>query len=485
MNAPRIRAPELPESLTWHNTDTPITLADQRGKVVILDFWTSCSINCMHTLPDLAWLEKRYPEELTVIGVHTPKFANERNGDTLQKSINRFYIRHPVAHDPGFSVWQRYGIKAWPTLIYIDPEGYIVGKMRGEGRRAQLDSMIANSIKAAKAKNTLVRSSIRINVIPEPVLELKFPGKILATDGRLFVSDSGHNRVLECMPNGRIVRVYGSGAAGHLDGNSEESAFDSPQGLAKTENDLYVADTGNHVIRKIDLDSREVTTVAGMGKRGHVIGVEVYDDPLQVPLNSPWDLEYDDGLIYIAMAGAHQIWVLDINKDTLRIFSGTGRESLTDGSATEAEFAQPSGLTLGEDIEKTLFVLDAESSALRAIRLRDNHTRTIVGKGLFEFGLEDGKGKEAKLQHPLGLVFDPDRKVLWVADSYNHKLRHVKVSNTMVTTVKLASALNEPGGVSIDDGMLWITNTNEHRVIKVELKTGKLEEVEIFGVDDF
>jgi len=148
----------------------------------------------MHILPDLAWLERRYPDTLTVIGIHTPKFPNERIGDNVQKAVNRHYIRHPVAHDASFSVWQQYGIKAWPTLIYIDPEGYIVGALRGEGRRKQLDQMIEQSIKDAEAKGTLVRSRTEVKLWPEPDLELKFPGKVLATHERLFISDSAHNR---------------------------------------------------------------------------------------------------------------------------------------------------------------------------------------------------------------------------------------------------------------------------------------------------
>ncbi|WP_126455112.1 thioredoxin-like domain-containing protein [Sulfuriflexus mobilis] len=485
MNAPRVRAPELPDTLQWFNTDgQPIKLADLRGKVVLLDFWTYCCVNCMHILPDLAWLERRYPDTLTVIGVHTPKFPNERIGENVQKAVNRHYIRHPVAHDASFSVWQQYGIKAWPTVIYIDPEGYIVGALRGEGRRKQLDQMIAKSIKEAEEKGTLRRSATDVKLWPEPQLELKFPGKVLATSERLFISDSGHNRVLECMPNGRIVRIYGSGAPGQLDGMEVDAAFDNPQGLACINNNLYIADTGNHLIRKIDLVTHEVTTIAGSGKIGRVKSFEVFVDPLKVPLNSPWDLTYHNGALYIAMAGAHQIWLLDLAKSTLQLYAGSGAESIENGNVETATFAQPSGLAIGEDLESMLFIADAESSAIRTIRLRDNYVNTVVGKGLFDFGEKDGKGSEALMQHPMGVAFDPKRKALWVADSFNHHIRHIKVSNNTVSSLKLAHPLAEPGGLSLHGDTLWIANTNAHNIVKIDINSGDMQQVEIFSVEN-
>lgn len=485
MNAPRVRAPELPDTLQWYNTDgKPVKLADLRGKVVLLDFWTYCCINCMHILPDLAWLERRYPDTLTVIGIHTPKFPNERIGENVQKAVNRHYIRHPVAHDESFSVWQQYAIKAWPTIIYIDPEGYIVGSLRGEGRRKQLDQMIEQSIKEAEAKGTLVRSRTEVKLWPEPNLELKFPGKVLVTRERLFISDSAHNRVLECMPNGRILRVYGSGAPGQLDGMTTDAAFDNPQGLACVENHLYVADTGNHLIRKIDLVTHEVATVAGLGKIGRVKTFELFEDALKVPLNSPWDLAYHSGTLYIAMAGSHQIWAFNLSKNTLRVYAGTGVESIENGNVETATFAQPSALTIGEDLETMLYIADAESSAIRSIRLRDKYVNTLVGKGLFDFGEKDGNGTEALMQHPMGLVFDAKRKALWVADSFNQRIRHIKVSNNTVSSLRLSQPLAEPGGLSIHEDMLWVANTNAHNIVKINIKTGEMEQVEIFSIEN-
>lgn len=484
MNAPRVRAPELPDDLEWFNTkDEPIKLSDLRGKIILLDFWTYCCINCQHVLPELSELERRYPDNLVIIGIHSPKFPNERVVENVQKAINRHYIRHPVAHDPSFTIWKQYAIKAWPSIIYIDPEGYIVGVLRGEGKSKQLDKMIQQSIKEADAKGILKTQRITTQSVPEPNLELKFPGKVYAGVDRLFISDSGHNRVIECMPNGRIVQVYGSGAPGLLDGNGAETAFENPQGLVQTSNFLFVADTGNHVIRRIDLLTREVTTIAGMTKRGKVKNFDIYDDALKVPLNSPWALEYDEGILYIGMAGSHQIWAMDQNKQTIQVLAGTSVEGINDGEGQQATFAQPSGLSIGDDIEKNLFLVDAETSAVRAIRLRDNVVRTFAGKGLFDFGSVDGNKDVALLQHPLGIAYDPKRKVLWIADTYNQRLRRVKISSGVVQSVRLKDELHEPAGLSLKGDILYIADTNAHRICSVDLNTGEMQEVEVFEVE--
>ena len=484
MSAPRIRAPELPDTLEWFNTTNgPIKLADCRGKIVLLHFWTYCCINCHHVLPELAELERRYPDNLVVIGIHSPKFPNERIGDNVQKAINRHYVRHPVAHDPSFTVWKQYTIKAWPSIIYIDPEGYIVGVLRGEGKAKQLDKMIQQSIQVAEAKKILRTEKIPTRTKPEPDLELKFPGKVYAGKDRLFISDSGHNRIIECMPNGRVAHIFGSGAPGLIDGNGAEAAFDNPQGLVQSENFLFVADTDNHVIRRIDLITRDVSTIAGMNQRGKVKNFDVYDDALQVPLNSPMALEYDEGVLYIAMAGSHQIWAMDQNKQTIKVLIGTGVEGLKDNNGQLAMLAQPSGLSIGEDIEKHLFFVDAETSSIRSIRLRDNHVNTIIGEGLFEFGDTDGKKGVAKCQHPLDVSYDPVRKVLWVADTYNHRLRRLKIINGVLQSVRLKDELHEPGGLSVKGNMLYIADTNAHRVCSVDLNSGLMQEVEIFEVE--
>lgn len=461
----QIHAPELPHALEWFNTDHPLTLAEQRGKVVLLDFWTYCCINCMHILPDLAWLEQKYPDSLTVIGIHSPKFPNERVGAQVQKAIQRYHIHHPVAHDPDFSVWQTYGIRSWPSIIFIDPQGYVLGVLSGEGRRRQLDMLIAESLQKAEQRGARIRSAIPLKLAPELYTALKFPGKLLATPDRLYVADSGHHRILEISPAGERLRVFGGKEAGLADGAAQLARFHEPQGLALADNKLYVADRQNHAIRCIDLANGITRTVAGTGQQGRERWV-TQADPLNTGLNSPWDVAYAEGMLYIAMAGSHQIWRLDLAANKLSTYCGSGREDIVDGGPAQAALAQPSGLSLSRD---ALYLADSETSAVRAIRLADAHIETLVGRGLFEFGDLDGIGIQARLQHPLAVAWDAQRGGLWIADTYNSKLKFLRAADRQVSSVELNCSLDEPGGLSLCGDVLWIADTNAHRVLRYDI----------------
>lgn len=475
MSEARVRAPELPENLDWFNTSRPLTLAELRGRVVLLDFWTYCCINCMHVLPDLKYLEDKYRDRLTIIGLHSPKFPNERVGSQLQKAINRHHIHHPVANDPQFQVWRTYAIKAWPSILVIDPEGYVVGVMRGEGRRKQLDDLIRQLLATAEQKGTLAETRLPLQHQPEPRTTLSFPGKVLATEHMLYIADTGRNRILETYHEGGIRRIFGSNTAGFLDGNGQEAAFNSPQGMARVDNFLFVADTGNHAIRRIELKTGDVDTFAGTGQQGRYVG-NFFDKPLDAPLNSPWDLAYAKGTLYVAMAGQHQIWAFQLAKRTLAVLAGSGREDLQDGSLLQASLAQTSGLAMGEGV---LYLADAETSSIRSLDFQQQTVRTLVGSGLFDFGDQDGPAAKARLQHPLGVYFDPARKCLWIADTYNSKIKMMSLSSNKVSTLGTDLPLNEPGGIHGVGDYLFIANTNGHQIVKIDLKQAQAEVVEI------
>ncbi len=473
--APRIRAPELPANLDWFNVSQPLTLAGLRGKVVLLDFWTYCCINCMHVLPDLRYLEKKYPTTLTVIGVHSPKFENERDPTQLQKAINRYHIQHPVANDPAFQVWRAYGIKAWPSVIFIDPEGYVVGVLRGEGRRKQLDELISQHTQSAREKGVLRESKTVLAPRPEPSTTLSFPGKVLVTRASLYIADSGRNRIVETHHDGRIKRVFGGGSAGMLDAQGSEAMFDNPQGMVVVGDFLYVADAGNHAIRRVHLKSGEVMTLAGTGRQGRYVA-DHFRDPQEAELNSPWDLAYYDGNLYIAMAGQHQIWRINLNHQAIERYAGCGREDIVDGPLESACFAQPSGLAA---LDERLFVADAETSAVRELEINRHVVSTLVGKGLFDFGDRSGVGREARLQHPLGIAVDPERNALWLADTYNSKIKRVDVRTRQVSTFKIGAQLNEPGGLSRYRNTLFIADTNNHRIVALDLHSRHTEIVNV------
>ncbi|HEX8527460.1 MAG TPA: thioredoxin-like domain-containing protein, partial [Allosphingosinicella sp.] len=331
-------APGLEGGVGWLNTSGPITLDDLRGKVVLIDFWTYCCINCMHVLPDLEYLEEKFPEELVVIGVHSAKFDNEKESEAIREAILRYEIAHPVVNDANMLVWRKFGAHAWPTLVLIDPEGNYCGYVSGEGNRDVLEEAIERVIAYHGAKGTLDRTPVRFDLErfkAEPT-PLRYPGKVLAdaASNRLFVTDSNHNRIAVTTFDGRLLDVIGSGRIGRADGGYAEAAFDHPQGLALDGDTLYVADTENHLIRKVDLTTKRVSTLAGTGEQAafREKGGSLKDSSL----NSPWALLVHDGTLYIAMAGSHQIWSHRLGSDRIEVFAGSGREDILNGPHSEA-----------------------------------------------------------------------------------------------------------------------------------------------------
>jgi thiol-disulfide isomerase/thioredoxin len=483
-----VEAPELTGGIAWLNTASPIKLKDLRGKIVVLDFWTLCCINCLHTLPDLANLERKYANELVVIGVHSAKFENEKDTQSIRKAILRYQVTHPVVNDADMKIWRRYHATSWPTLVLIDPEGKLVAQGSGEGLAEPLDKEIAKLIKIHKAKKTLNDKPLRFELARESGdSPLFFPGKVLADhdSGRLFIADSTHHRIVITDLDGKKIAVAGTGESGKDDGAFDKATFNDPQGMALKGDTLYVADRKNHLIRALDLKRQTVKTVAGTGKQGQQRRAS--GPPLEIGLNSPWDLLLLGDRLFIAMAGHHQIWLLDLKKDNLATYAGTGQENLSDDSLWECNFAQPSGLTTDG---KDLFVADSEVSAIRRVPLGGKgEVSTIVGQGLFEFGDVDGIGPKVRLQHALGVVYVDGK--LYVADTYNSKIKVIDPERRSAKTFVggdpagwLATPLlSEPGGISYADGKLYVADTNAHRIRVVDLKTKAISTLKLQGVE--
>ena len=305
----RVRAPELKGDRGWLNTDKPLSLAALKGKVVLIDFWTYGCINCMHIIPDLKKLEKKYPNELVVIGVHSAKFENEKDTENIRRIVLRYEIEHPIVNDADFAIWRAYAVDAWPTRYLIDPAGYIIGKLSGEGGYEALDKAIADSIAEFRKRGELNEAPLKLVLERAKVgdLPLAFPGKILADQksDRLFIADSDHNRIVLAKVDGTLIETIGTGVHGARDGSFDQATFFRPQGMMLDGDTLYVADTENHLIRQVDLKSKTVKTIAGTGQQSRQYGVS--GPALQVALNSPWDLQLVGRTLYIAMAGPHQI----------------------------------------------------------------------------------------------------------------------------------------------------------------------------------
>ncbi len=488
---PLVRAPEFPAGLEWLNTDTPLSLAALRGKVVLLDFWTYCCINCMHIIPDLTYLEHKYPNELVVIGVHSAKFSNERESDNIRQAILRYDIEHPVVNDHEFRIWRDYAVRAWPTMMVITPAGYVFGYLSGEGNREILVQVIDDLVAEARSNGTLNETPATFASEKDKSIDeaLSFPGKVYAhaPSNRLFIADSNNNRIVVADLAGQVLDVAGSGTTGKADGDFATATFNHPQGMSLDGNTLYVADTENHLIRRLDLDTRTVTTIAGTGKQARQFNVP--GTGTLVALNSPWDLERIGTQLFIAMAGPHQIWVMNLDTGHLEPYAGSGREDIVDGPRLQAAMAQPSGITTDGT---HLFVADSETSAIRAIGLGlDGAIRTIVGEGLFEFGDRDGTGKEhVRLQHPLGIDYHDG--ILYVADTYNHKIKQIG-PDTATSTTYLGRgtpgrkdgkepAFYEPGGVSVAAGKLYIADTNNHAIRVADLDTGAVTTLRLRGL---
>ena len=485
----RVRAPEIQGGRGWLNTDKPLSLAALKGKIVLLDFWTYGCINCIHIIPDLKKLEAKYPNQLVVIGVHSAKFQNEKETENIRRIILRYEIEHPVYNDSEYAVWSSYGVRAWPTQVLIDPAGYVVGAASGEGNYEIIDQTIAKLVEEFRKRGELNEQPLNLVLERAKVgdLPLAFPGKILAdaaTD-RLFIADSNHNRIVITKLDGTLVDTIGTADAGAADGPFDKATFNRPQGLALSGDSLYVADTENHLIRRVDLKKRTVETIAGTGQQTR----EYFQTgpARQIALSSPWDLQLVGNTLYIAMAGPHQIWKLDLDKNSVSTFAGSGREARLDGSLLEAGFAQPSGMAV---IGQTLYIADSESNIIRAIDLNLGNVKTLVGGDLFEFGDVDGKGDDVRLQHPLGLLAYGDK--LLIADTYNHKIKQLDPQKQRVTSLfgtgkpgqadGSSSSFYEPGGLALANDKLYIADTNNHAIRVVDLKTKHASTLRLNGL---
>ncbi len=417
-------------------------------------------------------LERKYGDELAVVGVHSAKFDAERATESVQNAVRRYRIEHPVINDSGFAVWQSFAVRAWPTLMFLDPRGRVIGKHEGEFDLDALDGVIGQMIDEFRSNGLLDPAPLPEIRESEAAGPLRYPGKILADEpsGRLFVSDSNNDRVLVLDLDGGPIAEIGESATGFEDGAARAARFNQPQGLELLGNDLFVADTGNHALRRVDLDSLDVRTVVGSDGG----------------LRSPWDLTLHNNSIYIAMAGAHQIWRLDLESSSAVPFAGNGGESLRDGATANSMLAQPSGVAFFDD---RLYFVDSETSAVRYVD--GDRVETLVGIGLFEFGDIDGTGDDVRLQHPIGIAAGPAG--LFIADTYNNKIKTVDPASRGVATVAGdgetglvdgpfgKARFSEPSGLSVGSDRIWVADTNNHVIRILDLTNHSVATLELAG----
>jgi DNA-binding beta-propeller fold protein YncE len=520
----RTPAPALVGGTEWLNTSAPVDLKDLRGKFVVLDFWTYCCINCMHVLPELKKLEKAYPNNVVVVGVHSGKFDTEHDSESIRQAVMRNEIEHPVVNDADMKIWNAFHCSSWPSLRVIDPEGNLVAMRNGEVDFETLDGFFKPKLDYYRKKGLLNEKPIKFDLEASKAKDapLRYPGKILADEAgkRLFIADSNHNRIVVTDLDGKSIATIGSGKIGRADGDFRTAELNHPQGVALHGDMLYVADNENHLLRKVDLKSQQVKTIAGTGEQSSFpwpgleptatkdqVPEKYVGPPLKTTLTSPWDLWIAGDNLYIAMAGAHAIWKMPLDESEIGPYAGNGREDIADGPLLPkvpydqdfSSFAQPSGLTSDG---KSLFVADSEGSSIRAVPLSgDGNVSTVLGTAdlpvarLFRFGDVDGGPGKGKLQHCLGVAYH-DGKV-YVADTYNHKIKELDLKTRELKTIagtgkpghddspqkagQPAASFFEPAGVSYAAGKLYVADTNNHLIRVIDLASGKVSTLKIGG----
>ncbi len=476
-------APGFRRGIEWLNVSEPIPLRKVQGKMVLLQFWTASSPECIAQFSDLKQWSEQYADQLVVIGIHAPRFTAERDIQNVRANVLRYDIEYPVANDPDLLIWRDYHVSVWPTLVLIDTTGKII--VKGADKKA-IDQ-IAEILKDYKTrdvnhnKDNIVNKSLEKD--KEPVRPLNFPTRIIADQikDRLFISDSGNHRIIVTDLSGGVLEIIGSGKSGAENGSFEKASFEQPQGMALKEDVLYVADQGNHLIRKIDLNAKSVSVIAGTGVRNTTLSS--YGDSTKTDLDTPIDLTIVDDSLYVAMAGSHQIWVLNLKDHRFRVFAGTGQQKISDGPLRMSSLAQPSGLSTDG---KTIYFSDSVVSAVRSAEIiSDGYVHTIMGYDFFIFGDRDGDRGWTRLQYPNGILYLPDG-LLAVADTYNNKIKLIDKTALITSTLSgnghIGSAdggpetasYNQPQGLGYKQNKIYVADTNNHAIRVIDLQDRKV-----------
>lgn len=469
----------------WFNLSKKITANDLAGRIILLDFWTYGCINCIHTIADIKHLETKYADKLTVIGIHSGKFLNERKNNGLESAIKKLEINHIVINDFDYKIWNTFGVNAWPTLVLIAPNGIIFSAYSGEGHIGHLTQDIDfllqqyHNINVTSLPYTTETSSTSSLAFPSKISfekQVKYQG---TTQDIIFVSDTGNNRILALNDKAEVIFQIGSGKSGNKIGDFKETEFSFPEGTIYQNGKLYIADTKNHQIKVADLKKQQVSTILGVGNRAINYYLKDNRNPDKIALTSPYDIAFfpNKDSIIIANAGTHQLVKHNLNNNSTEIFAGSGKENIDDGIFPFNSLAQPTGLHVFKD---ELYFIDSETSSLRKIDANGKIT-TLIGRGLFKFGYVDGKYGNALMQHPLGLSDDGNN--ILIADSYNDAIRKFSIIDKYLDSFIGGNSmdkadLKEPGDVSNTSNpyIFLIADTNHHRILKFDIRTNKVSQ---------
>lgn len=409
-----------------------------------------------------------------MVAVNVPRFDHEREPRRAGKRLARSKFEFPVAHDADWVLWQHYGIEAWPTVVLLDAGGRVRERFVGDGQLREIDTAVSR-LQAESTPRSFNAERIEMRRGGEPMLPLRFPVGLALSGNYLYVADSGHHRVLECDLSGRVLRQFGSGGSGFIDGPMELAAFNRPHGLCIERDTLYIADTGNHAVRRIQLRGGDIDTVVGAGRPGTPKEGPVAD-PRMVALDQPRAVSLAAGTLYIATAGDNRIWRFDLGAPGLSLVAGSGQLAVADGLRDTASFAEPTSLAA---VQQAVYVCDAAGSAIRSTNAVSGKVATILGQDAWSHGNADGARADARLQQPQAIALDPGSPVLWIADSGNDSLRSLRLGGGELTTVQLPQRLHSPGGLAVADGVVWIADTDAHAVLRYDTRDGSLKHVPI------
>lgn len=471
-------APELDDTLEWINSE-PVVLGRCQGRVVALVFFNQSSAYCANLLDAMHHLSLQHPQQLQVIGLHVPKYPAERDAGRVRDAVGRLGIRFPVASDRDYVAWQHYGVRGWPSVALLDHRGVLRELVAGDIAPQLLEQAIEPLLREAPMPLDEGATAVGGRRLPRDRV-LWHPSGLAVGERRLYIADSGRHRVLECTLEGRVLNRWGTGHPEHADGGPGEAAFDHPQGLLLHREALYIADAGNHALRRLDLRSGKVETLAGNGRPG-LPGTAAIDSPREVSLNRPCGLAGDGERIYVSLAGANQVWALDLGSGSLAHVAGSGELGCEDGNARYARLAHPAGLALNQN---SLYILDSASASLRRLTFNDGELRTLIGGGgLFESGNEDGPRERARLRFPTGMVLQTDAPVLWIADAGNDQFRTLRLGGGAVATAQLGEVLRRPCAVASSPGAVWLADTDNHRVLRLDVGAGAVTAIEVTEED--
>ncbi|KAF1016345.1 MAG: Protein DipZ [Stenotrophomonas maltophilia] len=462
--------PDLPEFATWLNA-TPSTLIELRGRPVALVFVNAASVWCAQRLAELGQWQSRNPGRAHVLVLQVPRFDAERDPGVALKLLRRQGLSAPALLDADWDGWRRFGVSAWPTVVLLDGQGRERERLVGLGSAGELERAL-NALCADAGAQTAVQPT---ELHPEPRQSLRFPTGLAVSSDRLYIADTGHHRILECSHGGRVLRQFGLGTADFIDGSLAEAAFHRPQALALERESLYVADTGNHAVRRINLLTGRVDTLCGNGRPGAPSEVPLRDAH-SVSLNHPHGLAVVDNQLFIAMAGDNRIWSYHLGQRSLQWCVGSGAIDERDGSGHMAAFAQPTALAV---VQQVLYVADALGSSVRSLQLRGELVQTLVGQGMWRFGSDDGPRATASLQFPQAIALSPAAPLLWIADTGNGRLRTLRLGGGELSTVALPRQLHGPPGLAAGAGAVWIAETDSHAVLRYDPDSGVLSDVPI------